>query len=145
MGWTPREPALARGAEWLWRNEKPRASDIYYTYHATQVFHLLEVGVRKWEVRWKPAMDLALLRGQITEKTKEANQDIGSWNADEGTIGLNCGKLGTTALSLLTLEVCARNFPCTNAKEKSMKGCYENLDKELHEIIREAERRDPGG
>jgi hypothetical protein len=35
----------------------------------------------------------------------------GSWEKDQGFIGSACGKLGTTCLALLTLEVYYRHLP----------------------------------
>ena len=36
---------------------------------------------------------------------------FGSWAPDSGTIGRSCGRVGSTALSLLTLEVYYRHLP----------------------------------
>ena len=36
---------------------------------------------------------------------------MGSWPKDTGFIGSQCGKLGTTALACLTLEVYYRHLP----------------------------------
>ena len=55
-----------------------------------------------------------LLDLQITEKTVGAKVgDYGSWPQDngDGHIGPSCGKLGTTALGCLTLEVYYRHAP----------------------------------
>ncbi len=94
----------------MWSNYKPTADDMYYTYYASQVFKFFDGP--SWHRDWNPAMQKALLPAQITEKTKGAKEaDIGSWNADKGTIGQYCGRLGTTALTVLTLEVYYRHLP----------------------------------
>jgi hypothetical protein len=38
----------------------------------------------------------------LQHKKEDAN--LGSWDADRGFIGQGCGRLGTTALCVLTLE-----------------------------------------
>jgi hypothetical protein len=111
MGWSPRVSQLARGVRWLWDGYKPRDDDwnMYYYYYATQVFHFF--GGREWTA-WNEVMRELLLKKQVTDKTPRAKSaDIGSWPKDNGFIGDNCGKLGTTALSCLTLEVYYRYLP----------------------------------
>ena len=55
-----------------------------------------EGGMRDWLVN-------------IQEKKEGPNH--GSWESDGATIGGSCGRIGTTALSLLTLEVYYRHLP----------------------------------
>ena len=43
--------------------------------------------------------------------------DIGSWPKDNGFIGGSCGKVGTTALACLTLEVYYRHLPLYRTRE----------------------------
>ncbi|MDB5309628.1 MAG: hypothetical protein JWO38_3830, partial [Gemmataceae bacterium] len=42
---------------------------------------------------------------------KEGAVNNGSWDPDGATIGGTCGRVGSTALSLLTLEVYYRHLP----------------------------------
>ena len=57
---------------------------------------------------WNPKMRDMLIELQ----NKEAEEAVrGSWDKDQGFIGSSCGKLGTTALALLTLEVYYRYLP----------------------------------
>lgn len=42
---------------------------------------------------------------------REPGKALGSWSADRGTIGEHCGDLGTTALSVLALQVYCRYPP----------------------------------
>jgi hypothetical protein len=110
--WTPRNPILTRGIEFMWTKYPPKADDfnMYYYYYATQVIHFYEGQV--WHRDWNPKMQKILLDSQITEKTPGAKAgDIGSWPKDNGSIGRSCGKLGTTALCCLTLEVYYRHLP----------------------------------
>ncbi len=53
-----------------------------------------------------------LLKKQITDKTPNVKaSDIGSFPKDEKFVGGPCGKLGTSALACLTLEVYYRHLP----------------------------------
>lgn len=112
MGWTPRNPSLGRGVDRLVGRFPPQANDfnMYYYYYATQVVHFF--GGPDWEIKWNPLMRDMLIAKQVTEKTPNARAaDIGSWPKDNYFIGSECGKLGTTALCVLTLEVYYRHLP----------------------------------
>jgi len=111
-GWSPRKAELARGIDFMWDKYPPKETnfDIYYYYYATQVFHFFDGP--KWHSQWNPAMQKLLLTKQITEKSPGSKAgDIGSWPKDEHHIGNGCGKLGTTAMACLTLEVYYRHLP----------------------------------
>lgn len=41
----------------------------------------------------------------------QKDESRGSWESENGYIGRSCGRLGTTAVSLLTLEVCYCYLP----------------------------------
>ncbi len=112
MGWTPRNAQLARGVDWMWTKFPPQENDfnMYYYYYATQVVHFFDGPA--WHRDWNPKMRQILLDKQITEQTKGAKAaDVGSFPKDNGSIGTSCGKLGTTALACLTLEVYYRHLP----------------------------------
>ena len=47
---------------------------------------------------------------KIRQVEKEG-KDLGSWDRDGGFIGQSCGRVGTTATCLLTLEVYYRHLP----------------------------------
>ena len=110
-GWTNRNGILARGVEILWTKFPPRENDfeMYYYYYATQVVHFFEGQV--WHRDWNPKMQSMLLGKQMTEKNGAKPADVGSWPRDNGSIGSACGKLGTTCLCCLTLEVYYRHLP----------------------------------
>ncbi|MCE9529926.1 MAG: terpene cyclase/mutase family protein [Planctomycetes bacterium] len=110
-GWTNRNPFLGRGVDFLWTKFPPRedAFDMYYYYYATQVMHFYEGQV--WHRDWNPKMQKILLDKQIYTQPGTKKSDIGSWPKDSSHIGSACGKLGTTALCCLTLEVYYRHLP----------------------------------
>lgn len=116
--WGPGHAGMARGVEGLGKRppaKAPAAPDMYYYYYATQVVHfadgdewkdwnegkkngngIREGGMRDWLIR--------------LQDTKEG-PNKGSWNSDGAIIGGSCGKIGTTSLALLTLEVYYRHLP----------------------------------
>jgi hypothetical protein len=108
----PTKPALARGVDLLLTNNPPNGKDfdMYYYYYATQVIRYFDGPA--WRRDWNPKIQKILLDKQLTEKNNANPADIGSWPKDDGPhIGNQCGKLGTTALACLTLEVYYRHFP----------------------------------
>ena len=107
-GWGPSNPSMAAGVEYLMKTMPgPKARfDMYYFYYATQVMHYYDGP--EWREKWNPAMRDMLLNLQVP-MTKGATG--GSWDAEAGTIGSHCGRLGTTCLCLLTLEVYYRHLP----------------------------------
>jgi hypothetical protein len=108
MGWTPKNPAFARGVDFLVKNHAPGmgAFDMYYYYYATQVAHFYEGP--EWHKIWNPKMRDLLVGLQ----DKSGDEKLkGSWAKDTSLIGSNCGRLGTTVLAMLTLEVYYRHLP----------------------------------
>jgi hypothetical protein len=112
LGWGPRK--LAAGVETLKakppkkRNmpTDPQAFDIYYYYYATQVMH--NYGGEDWAA-WNLDMREWLIG--LQNKGDEKAPNYGSWNQDQSHTGSAGGRLVTTALSLLTLEVYYRYLP----------------------------------
>ena len=104
--WGPQNPSLAGGVEYL-LSMPPRESrfDMYYYYYATQVVHFF--GGPDWHKTWNPRMRDMLIKLQEQKK----GEFYGSWAPDEAHIGSHCGRIGTTALALLTLEVYYRYLP----------------------------------
>ena len=98
--------------------------DMYYYYYATQVvrFH----GGEEWTT-WNegPKGADGTRKGGIPEwlvgLQDRTPADRGSWNRDAGAFGGGCGRLGTTCICLLTLEVYYRYAPENEKPTKSEK------------------------
>jgi hypothetical protein len=122
MGW-PKNNPLARGVDYLWIKNPPKdgAWDMYYYYYATQVVRFFDG--RVWRRDWNPVMRDVLLKKQFTEKNgaKANAAEIGGWPKDTGHIGECCGKLGTSALACLTLQVYYRHQPLYQKAEPEQK------------------------
>ncbi len=104
LGWGPRSPGLIDGVR---RLQAPDPNNIYYNYYATQVMH--HMGGVSWE-RWNPRMRDLLIETQ-DRGDKKAHLK-GSWEVARGdTFGSAGGRLMSTSLSILTLEVYYRHLP----------------------------------
>lgn len=120
--WGPVHPGMIDGVGGLMKNGpkypangKPTSvSNMYYYYYATQVVHFFEgddwktwnEGPKQADGTRKGGMRDWLVQSQIKTDTNS-----GSWDPEGGTIGGSCGRLGTTAMCLLTLEVYYRHLP----------------------------------
>jgi hypothetical protein len=103
----PRHPAFTRGVDFLKQSPPDKGYwDMYYYYYATQVMHFFEGP--DWHKFWNPKM-----RDLLIDMQDKSGDDAkrGSWQKDMGHIGSQCGRLGTTCLALLTLEVYYRHLP----------------------------------
>lgn len=101
MGWTAENPILVRGIAFL--SEKgPDQGNLYYNYYATQVMH--HHGGMEW-YKWNRA-----LRDSLIERQVLRGHERGSWYF-EGQWNAAGGRLYTTSLSLLILEVYYRHLP----------------------------------
>lgn len=138
-GWGPGSRGMAEGVPGLFGTPNPGAAadeprtkrerapktraeagkggavpDMYYYYYATQVVHFFEGPEWKEWNEGPKAKDGARQGGMrdwlVGLQRRDAGQK-GSWDPDGGTIGPNCGRLGTTCLCLLTLEVYYRHLP----------------------------------
>ena len=100
MGWDKRE-ALARGVSNLER-AGPSKTNIYYDYYATQVMH--HYGGSPWK-RWN-----AKMRDYLIATQAAVGHEAGSWHFEDqhGDVG---GRLYTTAMAVMTLEVYYRYMP----------------------------------
>jgi len=93
----------------------PTMPELYYFYYATQVVHFFEGPEwKEWNEGPKDATGKRIggMRDWLVDvqNAKEPNL-YGSWEPDSGTIGSHCGRIGSTCLSLLTLEVYYRHLP----------------------------------
>lgn len=113
-GWGPNSPGLRDGSDYLIALHPPDKDaefDMYYYYYATQVMHFREG--ERWAKDWNPKMRDMLIAKQVNQPNKPSVD--GSWDKDGGSwIGPNCGRMGTTAMAILTLEVYYRHLPLYN-------------------------------
>ncbi len=115
-GWGPNNGGMAEGVEGLMKRgpQKGATFDMYYFYYATQVVHFFEGP--EWKT-WNegPEMNGKREGGMrdmlIGLQSRKDGPNLGSWEPDVGFIGKDCGRLGTTCLSILTLEVYYRHLP----------------------------------
>lgn len=106
-GWGRRTPGMAAGVEYLLKKHGPLGEmEMYYYYYATQVMHFYEGD--EWYKDWNPKMRDRLIKLQDAKQ----GENFGSWDGDgDRWIGDTCGRLGMTAMTLLTLEVYYRHLP----------------------------------
>lgn len=113
-GWGPNNPGMRDGVDFLMKSQLPDVKtefNMYYYYYATQVLHFHEGDA--WNKDWNPKMRDFLLGQQRKEATRPELD--GSWDADKSQwMGPHCGRLGTTCMALLTLEVYYRHLPLYN-------------------------------
>ena len=102
LGWGRDEPALIRGVEYL-GNEGPSPNDMYYNYYATQVMHHFEGDA--WE-KWN-----ARMRDYLIESQTKEGHEAGSWYFAGDGHNETGGRLYTTSLATMTLEVYYRHLP----------------------------------
>ena len=109
-GWGSQHPGMNAGVEFLnkeWTPTQSKSYDMYYFYYATQVMHFFEGDTWK---KWNDGMRDMLIKLQINDEKKPALH--GSWDPDKSPwMGAGCGRLGTTCMALLTLEVYYRHTP----------------------------------
>lgn len=108
LGWPRETPALLDGAARVSRHlEETSERNIYYWYYATQLLHNMRD--KSW-LKWNERVREALIDLQV----KGNGCDGGSWDPIEpipDAWGNSAGRLYTTSLSLLTLEVYYRYLP----------------------------------
>jgi hypothetical protein len=114
LGWSQKNPAILAGIEELKKRPPPnpaddRNLDIYALYYATQVIH--NYGGPDWQKFWNPRMRDLLVKWQVGTSHP---QNGGSWdpNTDPNDVTAKSGgRLFTTCLALLSLEVYYRYSP----------------------------------
>ncbi len=106
LGWGPRNPGLQSGVGQLRLTPPAKANTIYYTYYATQVMH--HVGSDAWEF-WNPLIRDQLIAHQ--DKGTQRPHQLGSWGPEGDVWGKAGGRIMTTSLAVLTLEVYYRHLP----------------------------------
>lgn len=126
MGWSREHPAMLAGtsliADHLMGSEE---RNIYYWYYATQLLHNMKN--KDWE-RW----NVRVRDGLVSMQTPAGkNCDAGSWDPSfpqEDLWGTMGGRLYTTSLSLLTLEVYYRYLPLYRDPGDEMPGSDRDPD-----------------
>ncbi|MCY2991770.1 MAG: terpene cyclase/mutase family protein [Planctomycetota bacterium] len=107
LGWAKDEPQLEAGSKYLMENLPPEYGDtlgqIYYYYYATQVLHHLEG--ENFDL-WNHRMREHLIRTQA-----KAGHTTGSWNPQGTDWGQRGGRLYSTSMALITLQVYYRHLP----------------------------------
>jgi hypothetical protein len=109
QNWGSQNLRMIKGVEnHIEKNMPSKAvKNIYYYYYATQVLH--HFGTDSWK-RWNERMSKVLLETQ--EMTSGGGSDVvGSWSSVGQFHGGPGGRLMTTSLSILTLEVYYRHLP----------------------------------
>ena len=101
LGWPSDHPPLVRGVAQL-AGENPLANNMYTNYYITQVLH--HMGGSGWK-RWNKRM-----RDHLIDTQAQTGHERGSWFVKEAWSDRG-GRLYTTALSILTLEVYYRYLP----------------------------------
>jgi hypothetical protein len=122
LGWSRDTPAMLQGAGMVSAHlDESAERNIYYWYYATQLLHNLKG--KEWE-RWNQRVRDGLISIQVRGK----GCDCGSWDPElpePDRWGTRAGRLYTTALSLLTLEVYYRYLPLYRDTDGEMAGTEE--------------------
>ena len=102
---------IADGTDYLMQNMPDETfPNIYYWYYATQVMH--NMSGYEWDT-WNRKMREILVRSQVRNVNQCAN---GSWAPERDQWGNRGGRIMTTALSALTLEIYYRYLPLYHAE-----------------------------
>ncbi len=101
LGWPRERAALQTGSERL-ADWGPSKVDVYFNYYSTQVLHHLRTPV--WD-EWNPQ-----LRDYLVQTQDKRGHQSGSWYFRQKH-GKNGGRLYTTAMSVMILEVYYRYLP----------------------------------
>ncbi len=96
LGWKQENPALRRGVQWI-SDQGPSKNNIYYDYYATQVMR--HVGGDVWE-KWNSVM-----RDQLVDSQARSGHEAGSWFIPAGQVAEKGGRLYSTAMATMILEV----------------------------------------
>ncbi|MCA9190677.1 MAG: hypothetical protein KDB03_02905 [Planctomycetales bacterium] len=106
--WSHTDPRILEGAEFL-HDTGPAVSDVYFNYYTT--LFLFHIGGPLWE-SWNPRVRDFLVNTQAT-----AGHESGSWYFDN-PFGREGGRLYTTAMAAMTLEVYYRFSPLYQQSER---------------------------
>lgn len=142
LGWGPRNADMILGCDYLMEAGVPpegfqrgQPANIYTWYYAAQVMH--HMGGEYWQ-KWNPRMREYLIQSQDREGHK-----AGSWDPTPDVWGRRGGRIYTTALSALTLEVYYRHLPLYR-REKLDKESLEEISKKQAEMEKKPVTTNPG-
>lgn len=117
MGVKKEEPGIKNAVEYL-SKRGPSKSDVYYNYYAAQaLFHYTGGKGPMWK-KWNEKMREQLVSTQATE-----GHETGSWAPVGSGHAANAGRVFTTAMSTMTLEVYYRMMPIY--RESAVEGKFE--------------------
>jgi hypothetical protein len=111
LGTGPRNTGIQGGVQRLKQyppSPVTTARNIYYDYYATQVMH--HIGGESWEF-WNPKIRNLLVKTQDKGLDPKHPHMKGSWSPTGDLWGGTGGRIMTTSLSILTLEVYYRHLP----------------------------------
>ena len=88
---------------------------MYFYYYATQIVHFYEGDEWKTWNEGPKGADGTRKGGMrdwlVSIQIKKDGDNLGSFDPDADWFGRSCGRLGTTAMCILTLEVYYRHLP----------------------------------
>ncbi|MEK7270291.1 MAG: hypothetical protein AAB215_05025 [Planctomycetota bacterium] len=102
LGMTPDTSIAIKAAEY-YKARKPNLSDLYYTYYGTLA--MFQMGGDYWKA-WNANLRDPLVAAQI-----RGGPDDGSWDPGGDLWGAAGGRIYSTALAVMTLEVYYRHLP----------------------------------
>ncbi|MBM4068617.1 MAG: terpene cyclase/mutase family protein [Planctomycetes bacterium] len=103
QSWGPQNLSLIKGVDNHLKTNPPGQKNIYYYYYATQVMH--HFGGSAWKA-WNEKM-----RDYLVKTQDNSGPNKGSWSSAGDPHAGSGGRLMSTSLSLLTLEVYYRHLP----------------------------------
>ena len=102
LGWKRSHPGIHQGVRQIdeWRLSY---DNLYYNYYAIQVLHHVRGDV--WE-KWHP-----VIRDHLVEQQETEGHAAGSWYFDDESGAMQGGRLYTTAMATMILQVYYRHMP----------------------------------
>jgi hypothetical protein len=142
LGWPREFPPMIKGAGQVAVHlEQDQERNIYYWYYATQLLHNMQN--KDWKT-WNVRVRDGLVGMQVTG----TGCDSGSWDPlspQRDRWGAQTGRLFTTALSVLTLEVYYRYLPLYGVADKDKNKLDEEKDKDKPDAEKAKDQQKPAG
>jgi hypothetical protein len=102
LGWKHDAPGIIGGAQYLGK-KGPSKTNMYYNYYATQVMRHYEGD--EWK-KWNEVM-----REQLVNSQAKSGHETGSWHMGSDHSSDKGGRLYSTSMSTMILEVYYRHMP----------------------------------